>query len=125
MASRNWISAGTLAEAEGNALARWLTLLPANHLTPTEYRGYVKVLAQREGWKFEFLDEKKLKTLGAGAFLAVSKGSDPRCRDLHLTYKPAKDSTDNNPSGAGGQGHLLRHRRREPEIRQVHVRHAR
>jgi len=36
-----------LAEAEGNALARWLTLLPANHLTPTEYRSYVRDLAKR------------------------------------------------------------------------------
>lgn len=81
----------TLAEAEGNSLARWLTLLPANKLTPTEYRGYVKDLARREGWKFEFLDEKKLKSLGAGAFLAVAQGSDTRDAGIvHLTYKPAK-----------------------------------
>ena len=81
----------TLAEAEGNRLARWLTLLPANHLKPTEYRAYVKDLARREGWKLEFLDEKKLKSIGAGAFLAVSQGSDVRDAGiLHLTYKPAK-----------------------------------
>jgi leucyl aminopeptidase len=80
-----------LAEAEGNALARWLTLLPANHLTPTEYRGYVQTLAKREGWKAEFLDEKKLAKLGAGAFLAVSQGSAARDAGiLHLTYRPSK-----------------------------------
>lgn len=87
----------TLAEAEGNRLARWLTLLPANHLTPTEYRGYVKDLARREGWKFEFLDEKKLKSIGAGAFLAVSQGSDTRDAGIvHLTYKPSR-----TPLGGG------------------------
>ncbi|HEY4127965.1 MAG TPA: leucyl aminopeptidase family protein [Gammaproteobacteria bacterium] len=80
-----------LAEAEGNALARWLTLQPANYLTPTEYRGYVQTLAKSEGWKAEFLDEKKLKSLGAGAFLAVSQGSAARDAGiLHLTYKPSK-----------------------------------
>ena len=80
-----------LAEAEGNALARWLTLLPANYLTPTEYRGYVKELAAREGWKLEFLDERKLTKLGAGAFLAVSRGSDTRDAGImHLRYTPKK-----------------------------------
>lgn len=81
----------TLAAAEGNALARWLTILPANYLTPTEYHGYAKELARREGWKFEFLDEKKLKAIGAGAFLAVSRGSDTRDAGIvHLSYKPAR-----------------------------------
>ena len=87
----------TLAESEGNRLARWLTLLPANHLTPTEYRGYVKGLARREGWKLEFLDEKRLQKIGAGAFLAVSQGSDTRDAGIvHLTYKPSK-----TPLGGG------------------------
>ncbi|HEV2111925.1 MAG TPA: leucyl aminopeptidase family protein [Gammaproteobacteria bacterium] len=87
----------TLAEAEGNRLARWLTLLPANHLTPAEYRGYVKDLARREGWKLEFLDEQKLKSIGAGAFLAVSQGSDTRDACIvHLTYKPSR-----TPLGGG------------------------
>jgi leucyl aminopeptidase len=80
-----------LAEAEGNALARWLTLLPPNHLTPRQYRGYVQSLAKREGWKTEFLDEKRLKSLGAGAFLAVSQGSAERDAGImHLSYKPKK-----------------------------------
>ncbi|HEY3644691.1 MAG TPA: leucyl aminopeptidase family protein [Gammaproteobacteria bacterium] len=80
-----------LAEAEGNALARWLTLLPPNHLTPTEYRGYVQALAKREGWKFKFLDEKKLAEVGAGAFLAVARGSNIRDAGIaHISYKPAK-----------------------------------
>lgn len=94
-----------LAEAEGNALARWLTLLPANHLTPTEYRGYVKDLAKREGWKFAFLDERKLKSLGAGAFLAVSRGSGERDAGIaHLTYKPSKPTRDARNLALVGKG---------------------
>ncbi len=81
----------SLAGAEGNALARWLTILPANHLTPTEYRGYVQDLARREGWRYEFLDEKRLKRLGAGAFLAVSQGSESRDAGIvHLSYTPSR-----------------------------------
>ena len=95
----------SLAEAEGNALARWFTLLPANKLTPTAYLGYVKELAKREGWKLEFLDEKKLARLGAGAFLAVSRGSAERDAGIvHLTYKPAKATRGAKPLALVGKG---------------------
>ncbi len=94
-----------LAEAEGNALARWLTLLPANHLTPTEYRAYAQALAKREGWKAEFLDEKNLTKLGAGAFLAVSQGSAARDAGiLHLTYKPSKGARGSKSVALVGKG---------------------
>jgi leucyl aminopeptidase len=94
-----------LAEAEGNALARWLTLLPANHLTPGHYRGYVQTLAKREGWKIEFLDEKRLAKFGAGAFLAVSQGSETRDAGiLHLTYKPSKTARGAKPVALVGKG---------------------
>lgn len=83
--------ARTLAAAEGNALARWLTLLPANKLTPTDYRAYVAALAKREGWKFRFLGERRLRKFKAGAFLAVAQGSDSRDAGIaHLRYVPAK-----------------------------------
>ena len=94
-----------LAEAEGNALARWLTLLPANHLTPTEYLGYVKGLARREGWKLEFLDEKRLHKLGAEAFLAVSRGSDTRDAGIiHLSYTPGKPAQGARKLALVGKG---------------------
>ncbi len=81
----------TLAAAEGNALARWLTLLPANKLTPKQYRAYVSSLARREGWRFRFLNERRLAKLKAGAFLAVAQGSDIRDAGIaHLSYTPAK-----------------------------------
>ncbi len=94
-----------LAEAEGNALARWLTLLPANHLTPAVYLAYAKELARREDWKLEFLDEKKLARLGAGAFLAVSQGSDSRDAGvLRLSYRPSKPARGVKPVALVGKG---------------------
>lgn len=97
--------ARSLAEAEGNALARWLTLLPANKLTPTEYLEHVEGLARRERWKLEFLDEKKLRKLGAGAFLAVSRGSAQRDAGIvHLTYKPSRPARRAAPLALVGKG---------------------
>ncbi|HEY1991320.1 MAG TPA: leucyl aminopeptidase family protein, partial [Gammaproteobacteria bacterium] len=94
-----------LAEAEGNALARWLTLLPPNHLTPGEYRGYVQALAKREGWKAEFLDEKRLRSLGAGAFLAVAQGSAERDAGImHLSYKPKRPARGAKSVALVGKG---------------------
>lgn len=81
------------AEAAGNNLARWLTGLPGNYLTPAIYRKLVEPLAKREGWSAQFLNEATLKRMGAGAFLAVSAASDSRDAGiLHLKYRPKKRS---------------------------------
>lgn len=85
----------TRAEAEGNALARYLTLQPPNMLTPGSYRNFVQRLAKREAWRMEFLDEAELKRRKAGAFLAVVQGSSRRDAGIvHLRYRPdsARDS---------------------------------
>jgi leucyl aminopeptidase len=85
--------ARTVAEARGNNLARFLTALPPNELTPGNYRKRVQTLAREYGWKSEFLDLKKLRAKGAGAFLAVVQGSpDPDAGILHLHYTPRKKS---------------------------------
>lgn len=77
------------ATAEGNNLARWLTHLPGNYLTPGLYRGYGEELAKREGWGAEFIDHKRLEKLGAGAFLSVIEASPNRDAGiLHLKYRP-------------------------------------
>ena len=65
------------AKAEGNLLARELTVLPPNELTPGFYRKRVKKLAASEGWKHREFDLKALRKMGAGAFVAVAQGSDP------------------------------------------------
>lgn len=77
------------ATAEGNNLARWLTHLPGNYLTPAMYREYGESLANQEGWETEFIDLDKLTELGAGAFLSVVEASPNRDAGiLHLKYRP-------------------------------------
>ncbi len=81
--------ARTVAEARGNNLARYLTALPPNELTPRQYRRRVEKLAREQGWRTEFLGIDRLKRLGAGAFLAVAQGSpEPDAGILHLRYAP-------------------------------------
>ena len=67
---------GLRSIAAGNTLCRELTMLPANELTPALYRERVRKLAKEEGWKYEEYDLKKLRKMGAGAFVAVAQGSD-------------------------------------------------
>jgi leucyl aminopeptidase len=86
--------ARTIAEARGNNLARYLTALPPNELTPGNYRRRIEKLAREYGWKTEFLDIRKLKARGAGSFLAVAQGSpEPDAGILHLRYAPKKKSS--------------------------------
>lgn len=80
----------TLAEAEGNALARNLSMLPSNMLTPGDYLQKVKQLARENKWQLVFHDIKTLKKKGAGAFLAVAQGSPTDDAGIvRLSYKPA------------------------------------
>jgi leucyl aminopeptidase len=77
------------AEIIGNHLARWLSALPANELTPGVYRRFVAALARKEGWRMRFLDHKALAREGAGAFLAVAQASPvPDAGIVHLRYRP-------------------------------------
>ncbi len=81
--------AKTLAEARGNALARFLTQLPPNELTPKQYRQRVAKLAKQQQWRLRFLDHGALQRLNAGAFLAVAQGSpEADAGILHLRYTP-------------------------------------
>ncbi len=79
------------AQAEGNLLCRELTMTAPNELTPGLYRQRVKKLATAQKWKYEEFDMKKLRMMGAGAFVAVAQGSDPEdAAIVHLTYKHPK-----------------------------------
>jgi leucyl aminopeptidase len=76
------------AAAEGNLLARELTVLPPNELTPGSYRKRVRELARQKGWRHEEYDLKRLGKLGAGAFVAVARGSaDADAAIVHLSYR--------------------------------------
>lgn len=78
------------AETSGNHLARWLSALPGNRLTPAIYRKFVSALARQQGWQMKFLDRKQLQARGAGAFLAVCQASpEADAGIVHLRYRPA------------------------------------
>ena len=94
----------TLAEAEGNHLARSLTVLPPNELTPARYRERIAFLAKDQGWQMEFLDVKALRRLKAGAFIAVAQGSAGQDDGIvHLRYTP-KVKTKQPPLALVGKG---------------------
>ena len=80
------------AEAEGNALARALALLPGNRLQPSDYVRFVRRLAAKTGWAMEFYNESRLRRMGAGAFLAVCQGSPANSGAglLRLSYQPPR-----------------------------------
>ncbi|HYD33756.1 MAG TPA: leucyl aminopeptidase family protein [Methylophilaceae bacterium] len=79
------------ALALGNILARELTILPPNELTPTLYRERIRELAQQYGWQHEEFDMDRLRQLGAGAFVAVAQGSQPQdAAIVHLSYTPQR-----------------------------------
>ncbi len=85
------------AIAEGNLLARGLTVLPANELTPKTYRQQIKKLAENEGWKYQEFDLNTLKEMGAGAFVAVAQGSDSEdAAIVHLQYDCKQHSQHKN-----------------------------
>ncbi len=81
--------AAVAALAEANTLARELTALPPNELTPGHYRERVRALARKQEWRIEEYDFKRLKKLGAGAFCAVAQGSHEQdAAIVHLSYSP-------------------------------------
>jgi len=90
--------------AEGNLLARGLTALPANELTPATYRQQIKKLADSEGWKYQEYDLNKLREIGAGAFVAVAQGSDTEdAAIVHLQYQ-RKQSSQSKAIAIVGKG---------------------
>ena len=76
------------ATAAGNTLTRALTLLPPNELTPALYLRRIAALAKQWDWSQEIYDMKKLRKLGAGAFVAVAQGSaEDDAAIVHLRYR--------------------------------------
>ena len=93
-ALRLWGVAGGPAQArslaEGNLLARTLTVLPPNDLTPAAYRTRVGTLAREMGWEVEEFDLARLRAMGAGAFVSVAQGSEANdAAIVRVSYAPA------------------------------------
>lgn len=77
------------AIARANVLARELTVLPPNELTPASYRKRLRAMARRMNWGIDEYDLKYLKQHGAGAFAAVAQGSaEADAAIVHLSYRP-------------------------------------
>ncbi|UTW08995.1 leucyl aminopeptidase [Pseudomonas benzenivorans] len=92
-----------LAIAAGMAFTKDLGNLPPNLCHPSYLAEEAKSLAKAyKNLKVEVLDEKKLKELGAGAFLAVAQGSEQPPRMIVLNYQGGK-KTD-KPFALVGKG---------------------
>ncbi len=78
-----------LAKHKGNALARYLTILPTNYLTPDIYIQTLKEMSQTQGWQYTLYDKQTLKDMGAGAFGAVARASEI-AGIVKLSYTPAE-----------------------------------
>jgi len=77
------------AEANGNNLARWLTVMPPNKLDAVSYADIIRSLASDKGWDYKRFSVKELEKLGAGAFLAVAQGNgDDSASIVRLRYRP-------------------------------------
>lgn len=86
------VAPAAAAMAEANLLARMLTALPPNALTPAAYRERLGDLAADLGWEMEEFDVPRLRELGAGAFVAVAQGSATQdAAIVRLSYAPAGD----------------------------------
>ena len=81
------------AIAAGMALTRDLGNLPPNLCHPSFLAEQAEAMAgQYKNLKVEVLNEKKLRELGMGAFLAVAQGSEQPPRLIVLQYQGAKKS---------------------------------
>jgi len=86
----------TLAEAEGNTLSRYLSMLPSNYLTPGDYLKKLQVLCKENNWKLDFYDIPALRRKKAGAFLAVTQASAIKDAGIVcLRYNPPRVSRMN------------------------------
>lgn len=78
-------------------LARSLAHQPANVINPITLAERARVVAERSGLKFTVLDDRQLAEMGAGAILAVGRGSQTPARMIILEYAGQEFSPDGKP----------------------------
>jgi leucyl aminopeptidase len=76
------------AIADSVAFTRYLGNEPGNNMTPAILADNAAEMAAREGLTCEILGEDRLKEMGMGALLAVSRGSEEPPRLIVLKYEP-------------------------------------
>ncbi|WDF04327.1 leucyl aminopeptidase [Shouchella hunanensis] len=79
---------------EGANTARRLVNIPGNLLTPTDLAYEAKVLAEKHGFDYDVLEEDEMESLGMGALLAVSQGSDQKAKMIVMRYNGNKESKE-------------------------------
>jgi leucyl aminopeptidase/proline iminopeptidase len=81
------------AEAEGNALTRFLATRPVSDVNPTSYREWLLEWAPKQGIEVIVHDYASLEKMGAGAFCAVARGADDgEASIVELRYAGQPDS---------------------------------
>ncbi|WP_105103667.1 leucyl aminopeptidase [Microbulbifer pacificus] len=91
------------AQAIGSNIARELGNLPGNLCTPTYLANEAKELAKKHPkLTTTVLDNKKMESLGMGAFMSVAKGSDEPAAMIAMQYKGGK--TNDKPIVLVGKG---------------------
>jgi leucyl aminopeptidase len=96
------------ATAKAGNLVRHLTALPPNVLDAGGYRRALGTLARRHGLTLRWYTEAALEKLGAGAFLAVSRGNASRDAGIaHLSYRPKGRRTQKPDVALVGKGILF------------------
>ncbi|MEI8162870.1 MAG: leucyl aminopeptidase family protein [Betaproteobacteria bacterium] len=98
--------APVVALARANVLARELTALAPNELTPASYRKRIRGMAKDAGLLLEEYDFRRLKKMGAGAFCAVAQGSNHEdAAIVHLSWRPGlKDAPAKKTVALVGKG---------------------
>lgn len=91
------------AVAVGVALARDLVNEPASALNPVSMAEIAKQVAKDAKLDVEVLGPEELEKLGAGAMLAVGKGSETPPQLIHLIYRPAKADDSGRVIGLVGK----------------------
>ncbi len=90
------------AVAAGVCLARDLTNLPGNDLTPSAMAARAQEVAAQSGLRCTVLDEPQMEALGMGSLLAVGKGTDQPSRFIVLEHNA--DRVDLKPYVVVGKG---------------------
>jgi leucyl aminopeptidase len=104
-AAKGYSASHPVALAEGNLLARSLTLRAPNDLTPKRYRADIVQLAKAHGWTCKQYDYKTLLKMGAGAFCAVAQGSPHQDAAIaRLSYRPKNSGKNAKPIALVGKG---------------------
>ncbi|CAA9539168.1 MAG: Cytosol aminopeptidase PepA [uncultured Thermomicrobiales bacterium] len=92
-----------VAVVRGVSLARDLVNEPGSALNPVEMAARAVAAAEGHGLDATVLDAEELERLGAGAIVAVGRGSATPPRLIHLVYRPAEPAPGLGPIGLVGK----------------------